>query len=610
MKGSEAEEMCTKLLLTNLIWMDVFDTMSTKESLTVLSCTFRPHFQILFSSSNQLHFNVYAKSTAKISFNATEVLLTNHIPVTMQSATSGYLTSPGYDGLHYRPNDVDIAHTLTAPTEYVAVMISFEHLDMGIRCRAKKSHLIVNVMRDNDTVSQTMHLCSQRSALVFHARKIRLSQTATYNFYRDQHVDLGFKMFFSFHQQNATPHQEAGGQFNCSVSYYSNFQQHLDCNMYEECVDGRDEGGHCWFSSPACEGKLASGSKCFFPVFDNDGVSTRVGHVDRLAAQCQEKGGELAIIQTRKQLEDVARIVKSGKIRTVCENFLTGSKYGGIVPKSNMYSQMWLGRERWVLYAVETFHRLGSLLGTGDRFCLLVISFYKETFFYTCEHAFRSCSALCESDVKSRHEVVWRSKGATASVSNGSLLQVSRVQDLALRSLAIDLTLAVCPKPHLTHAFLACDTHADCGQDSFVHNCTLRHHFNRNRHQSGDVTNELEQTDLDRAHEQPYSTRHDSTQAVSVKMFACERGFQTVHYSLVCDFKEDCDDSSDEAFCQHAPCKQFTCDSGQCVSFTAVCNLLTDCLDNSDEVRCGSEDDSQLDTIQSKWFALSAALEC
>jgi hypothetical protein len=287
---SEQESVCSD----TFSWMSVFDDLSTDRVFARLLCKYRPHFQVLFSSTNQLHFSVYRKSTGRISSNATEVLLTNHIPVTMLSATSGYLTSPGYDGLHYRPNDVDIAHTLTAPTEHVAVMVSFEHLDITeYPCRHIGAHLTVSVISDNGTEMQTMRLCKQRSALVLHARKIRLSQT--YNLFTDKPEDLGFKMFFSFHKQNEIPQQNEAGQFNCSVSYYSSFQQHLHCNMYEECVDGRDEGGHCWFNSQACQGKFASGSKCFFPVFDNDGVSTRVDRVD----QCQEKGGELAIIQTR-----------------------------------------------------------------------------------------------------------------------------------------------------------------------------------------------------------------------------------------------------------------------------------------------------------------------
>jgi hypothetical protein len=369
--------------------------------------------------------------------------------------------------------------------------------------------------------------------------------------------------------------------------------------MYEECVDGRDEGGHCWFSSSACQGKLVSGSKCFFPVFDNDGVSTRVDRVDQLAARCQVKGGELAIIQTRQQLDDVTRILRSGKVKTVCKRFSTGSKYGDIVPENNMYSQMWLGRERWVVYALQTLNtRRDNRIGTGQRFCRMAVLSNTDVFYESCQRRLQSCGALCESRVKSpQRQVIWRSTDpATAGGVNGSLLQVSRVKHLAGRSVAVDLILAVCPKRHFTHAFLACDTHADCAQDSFILSCTLHHNNYLLQENASDTTMKLRQTDVDRAHGQPYNSPNDNTQAVSVKMFAFERGFQTVHYSLVCDFKEDCPDSSDEAFCQHAPCKQFTCDSGQCVSFTAVCDLLMDCLDNSDEVRCGV-DVSRLHTL-------------
>nr|KAG5699356.1 hypothetical protein BaRGS_008264 [Batillaria attramentaria] len=51
----------------------------------------------------------------------------------------------------------------------------------------------------------------------------------------------GFQVFFSFHNTPATPQQLGGGTWNCSVSYWDDFQQHLLCNGDPECLDMKDE---------------------------------------------------------------------------------------------------------------------------------------------------------------------------------------------------------------------------------------------------------------------------------------------------------------------------------------------------------------------------------
>lgn len=69
-------------------------------------------------------------------------------------------------------------------------------------------------------------------------------------------------------------------------------------------------------------------------------------------------------------------------------------------------------------------------------------------------------------------------------------------------------------------------------------------------------------------------------------MFTCDSGVGTVHYSELCDFVPDCEDRSDENFCLHVSCSQFTCSNVQCVPFAKLCDTLSDCLDQSDEEDC------------------------
>lgn len=69
-------------------------------------------------------------------------------------------------------------------------------------------------------------------------------------------------------------------------------------------------------------------------------------------------------------------------------------------------------------------------------------------------------------------------------------------------------------------------------------------------------------------------------------MFTCEDDVTTFDYTLVCDFRHDCRDQSDESFCKHPPCDGFLCDNGQCVRLDKRCNRVPDCMDNSEEYGC------------------------
>ena len=88
----------------------------------------------------------------------------------------------------------------------------------------------------------------------------------------------------------------------------------------------------------------------------------------------------------------------------------------------------------------------------------------------------------------------------------------------------------ICPKRHSTHAFLVCDVAVDCyavhdveyGRDSTFYDIPI-------------VGCPAPLTSL------PPS-------------FACSSGAQRVPYSLVCDYRQDCSDASDESFCIYVDC--------------------------------------------------------
>ncbi|KAK7500556.1 hypothetical protein BaRGS_00008131, partial [Batillaria attramentaria] len=71
----------------------------------------------------------------------------------------------------------------------------------------------------------------------------------------------------------------------------------------------------------------------------------------------------------------------------------------------------------------------------------------------------------------------------------------------------------------------------------------------------------------------------------SVAMFVCDNKKQNVPYTLVCDFREDCGDGSDESFCvRKSECPTgFSCQNKQCIDEDKKCDNEYDCLDATDE---------------------------
>ena len=85
--------------------------------------------------------------------------------------------------------------------------------------------------------------------------------------------------------------------------------------------------------------------------------------------------------------------------------------------------------------------------------------------------------------------------------------------------IAHNLNLVLCPSSHYTRDFLYCQADSHCGS----------------------------------ATQQMCSVPG----GVSVPLYVCDDKESSVSFTLVCDFKQDCDDGSDERFCTHLPCPQY-----------------------------------------------------
>ncbi|KAK7487373.1 hypothetical protein BaRGS_00021335, partial [Batillaria attramentaria] len=130
-----------------------------------------------------------------------------------------------------------------------------------------------------------------------------------------------------------------------------------------------------------------------------------------------------------------------------------------------------------------------------------------------------------------------------------SIVQFSGLNEDNMAGFWNHVAVTVCPEGHMTRTFLSCDASTHCGVSKPLMACPTQH--------SGEIP-----------------------------MFVCDNGVQTLHYTLVCDHRQDCVDGSDESFCEFASCPERQCRSQQCVSEDEWCDGMRHCSDGSDE-ECG-----------------------
>ena len=80
---------------------------------------------------------------------------------------------------------------------------------------------------------------------------------------------------------------------------------------------------------------------------------------------------------------------------------------------------------------------------------------------------------------------------------------------------------------------MSCDADSHCGVDGGVGHCVLN---NRDLGQTSDIAGMPNTSD---------------NVVSSVEMFHCHQYGGTIPYTLVCDFRKDCADGSDEDPCKH-----------------------------------------------------------
>ena len=408
-------------------------------------------------------------------------------------------------------------------------LISVQHINSDPDC-PKFTDL---QWRERNTSRQHFYRISKK-----HKSTIRSFNAAQLHvcFFQRAHVSRDifcFKLFFSFHSQSHVPRRQNRGLYNCSVEDYWRFQQHLDCNLKVECEDGRDEGGHCPYSSPACDGWVASNYKCY-KLFNLGSAFTPL----RAHEECLKRGSGLASIKTARELGNFQKLFPVENRDAIT----------GLVSGYESMPFMYRGFPRWTD---------NTIIYNINHLKVQVVS-DEEWMYYTYVHGSHWMKALyqksvpednfiCEKNIQT--EKLLLSQSVKVLVSKRSSATINQTR----------LSMASCQDGHMTHSFLSCDPQSGCKQ-SFCFFSSMQR--------------------------KPDAQLSEVLEVNPVPMYACSRSDLAISYSLVCDFRKDCSGGSDESFCNHPACHGFSCSSGQCIPSQGHCNQRPECWDESDERGC------------------------
>ena len=396
-------------------------------------------------------------------------------------------------------------------------------------------HCTVSLQKPGNTFKENKRIANNHSGIrIFETAHLSVCVQLHVQYYK-RHDKSCFKLRFSFHSKDSVPKLLSSDLYNCSVNYYQQFQQHVHCNMKVECKDGRDEGEHCPYISEACPGWVPAGHKCYKLFSVGFNIS-----VHRARDTCRTYGYQMASVKTEQEAGSAAALLRSQK---------AAAMFGltcGVGSFQFLYRVNYFWPDKSVVYIANQFT---MKKGTSHTYTFHV-SYSKELYVSRPEQK-GHINFVCEKILDHMH--AFGSRPVEFLRGNTSLFFFQQTGQ----------SLVTCPAGHVTHYFLSCDQKSGCGQTV----C----YFVRETRNAGKVISAIEHS------------------AHTVAMYSCTGVDTEVSHSLLCDFRQDCADNSDESFCYHPPCTEFTCTNGQCVPKSKPCDTFPDCLDGSDEQGCPKE---------------------
>ena len=334
----------------------------------------------------------------------------------------------------------------------------------------------------------------------------------------------GFKMMYAILPRSQEPQQLSDNLYNCSVPHFHSFKPLLSCNMVTECQGNDDEEDCSYYSNDCGQGALDAGTKCYRFARPEGTITWNDANY-----QCTQNKQNLVTLATPEEFGRFRQIMAS--VRNLRLVYIGAQLVDRLqdVPTETVYKYLW----QWV---------------DGRTAIFLNITTYESP---------PKCASYNPADGNIHSQDYRRSFHAdvvcefyklnTQSVNKSKIKVVSSVST-DLDYTVWNVSMVHCPLGHVTRDFLSCDTRGQCGAKESMTSC-----------HSGNVT---------------------------IAMFVCERSYEALHYTLVCDHIQHCDDNTDEDFCQFFPCppSAFRCRSGQCIPLDQQCDLKSDCYDGSDEV--------------------------
>ena len=338
----------------------------------------------------------------------------------------------------------------------------------------------------------------------------------------------GFKMMYAILPRSQEPQQLSENLYNCSVPHFHSFKPLLSCNMVTECQGNQDEEDCSYYSNDCGQGALDAETKCYRFVRRNGNITWYDAH-----QECIQNNQNLVTLSTPEETGRFRQIMASG--RNLHPVYIGAQLMDRLqdVPAETVYEYLW----KWVDGRTAIF--LNITTDESPPSCAYYYPGDGKIHSHICREA-SNVDVVCEFY-----------KLNAQSVNESKVKLVSSVS-VGLDGALWNAAMVPCPSGHVTRDFLSCDTRGQCGAKESMTSCN-----------SGNVT---------------------------IPMFVCERSHEALHYTLVCDHIQHCEDNTDEDFCYFSPCppSRFRCLSGQCIGLDQLCDLNLDCYDGSDEV-CAAE---------------------
>ena len=472
------------------------------------------------SSSNEMYVAHINSPTLRVRFLAVK----HRFHIVYNSHHGGYLTAL-FRKTYYLTHGFACS-TLRVPDGQV-VMVTFDRLQAANVWQSVHVTLQGNVAYD---LRDFQYEGINREAATFDTEELQV-RVRLPHFFFEAHI----KMLFSFYAKGNVPKRLKSGLYNCSGNDYRRFQQHLDCNLKVECEDGRDEAGHCPFSSPACQGLEVAGDRCF-KLFR---FRSSIGPF-RAITKCQSLGLGLASFKTDQDVADIHTLLYGRHTLQTMTGLMSGMNG---VPF--MYRHYFRWFDNTVVYSMKhiNIHYRPS----------------RNDVFYEYRKFDPSKPISLSTGVKFIN-ILCDKRVPTKPLSHTAVVYIPASRQLSNFSRKLQIAF-VCTNDQVTHSFLSCDPKSGCGQSV----CTFT---NMSTHSS------------------PVLSTTTEVPVHAVAMYKCTSDDLIISYTLVCDFRNDCVDKSDESFCQHPLCEEFSCCNGQCVAKGKHCNNISDCFDDSDEDDC------------------------